>query len=128
MIAGFTGTQLGMTEGQVKYLREMLIKYKATEIHLGDCIGADTQAYHVALELGLGKVGHPPTNRTKRSLLNYDEELGPLPYLVRNRAIVAACDLLLVAPKANHEELHSGTWATWRYAQNIDVPTCIIER
>ncbi len=128
MIAGFTGTQQGMTTGQVAFFSQMLEEHKVTEIHLGDCVGSDTQAYWEAKALGIKTVGHPPDVRLKRSNLRYDEERAPLPYLHRNHELVSEVDLLFVAPRKNEEELRSGTWATARYARKTNTEIVMIER
>ena len=68
--------------------------------------------------MGIATIGHPPTLSRRRAFLDYNEEREPLPYLVRNRAIVAeGIDGLIAAPKGWVEEQRSGTWATIRYAR-----------
>lgn len=128
IVAGFTGTQQGMTSGQIAYLAQMLEKHNVIKIHLGDCIGADVQAYWEARALGIITVGHPPTNRVKRALLKYDEVREAAPYLTRNRHIVIESSLLFVAPLTNDEQLRSGTWSTFRYAVKTNVDVCMVER
>ena len=46
MIVGFTGTQSGMTDKQKKELKTLLLAV-ATELHHGDCIGADREAHDI---------------------------------------------------------------------------------
>jgi len=46
-----------------------------------------------------------------------DEVWPAKPYLERNHDIVDATDYLIFAPKTRHEQLRSGTWATYRYAK-----------
>jgi predicted Rossmann fold nucleotide-binding protein DprA/Smf involved in DNA uptake len=41
------------------------------------------------------------------------------PFLRRNRDIVDACQLLIVAPGEEAERRRSGTWATYRYARTV---------
>lgn len=43
-------------------------------------------------------------------------------YMVRNDALVAACDVLLAFPKTSEEEQRSGTWATIRRARKAEKP------
>jgi hypothetical protein len=118
MIYGFTGTQRGMAPRQRKEVRQLL--YDASVLHLGDCLGADLEAYDIAMSLGLTVIGHPPLDGSRRAYLSYDEEREKQPYLIRNRAIVAeGVDGLIAAPKGFVEEQRSGTWATIRYARKI---------
>jgi len=125
MTLGFTGTQRGMSSRQVKALRQIL--WCATEVHLGDCIGADAQAHEEAGHLGVRRVGHPPSIAAKRAFLHYEEERAPKPYLDRNLAIVkAGVDGLIATPKDYVEVLRSGTWATIRAARRLNRPIWII--
>jgi hypothetical protein len=45
------------------------------------------------------------------------EERPELPPLDRNKVMVDECPTLIGMPKGMQEELHSGTWATIRYAR-----------
>lgn len=129
MKIGFTGTQLGMRQPQYGQLISLLVKYKPTEFHHGDCIGADAQAARTVIGQfpSIRLIAHPPTNTYKRANVPADEYRAPYPYLIRNRHIVEETDLLLVAPKGNTEELRSGTWATFRYAKRLNKPIIILE-
>jgi hypothetical protein len=116
VIAGFTGTQIGMTEAQKQCLHRLLRERQVTALHHGDCIGADAEAHAIALELGIEVVLHPPDIAAKRAFCKNARETRPeKPYLVRNHDIVDAAQLLFVLPNGFEEELRSGTWATYRY-------------
>ena len=132
MIVGFTGTRQGMTDGQCSYLEHALKELGATEFHHGDCIGADSQAAYLVRSMGNIKiVCHPPEVSTYRAnvpLRTEDIMLEPKPYIARNHDIVDACEHLLVGVRRNVEELRSGTWATFRYAEACGRPITIIER
>lgn len=118
MTLGFTGTQSGMAPRQRKAVRQLLWNVK--ELHLGDCVGADAEAYEEALLLGIPTIGHPPTNGRRRAFLDYNEEREPKPYLERNRDIAAdGVDGLIAAPDGWVETQRSGTWATVRYARAL---------
>ena len=105
-----------MAPRQHKAVRQLL--WNVQQLHLGDCIGADAEAYEEAVRLGIKTVGHPPDNASKRAFCEYDEERPPKPYLARNRDIVMeGIDGLIAAPKEFVEVLRSGTWATVRYAR-----------
>lgn len=132
MIVGFTVTREGMDKGQVHQLLEHLaILYSQPpvglfarhEFHHGDAIGADSQAHdlvrkhfpNVHIEI------HPCDLMSQRAYKQGDRTHEPLPPLKRNRNIVRACSLLLVAPVTNIEETGSGTWSTKRYAEKTGV-------
>lgn len=117
MRVGFTGTQQGMTEAQKRTVQNLLVDWRATELHHGDCIGADAQAHAIAKSLKLRVVLHPPTYMSKRAFCVADEERQPLPYLDRNGEIVLETERLIAAPKEYEEQLRSGTWATVRRAR-----------
>lgn len=118
MVLGFTGTSKGMAPRQLKAVRQLL--WQAKVLHLGDCVGADAEAYEEALLLGCATVGHPPSAGRKRACLDYNEERAPKPFLERNKDIVnEGVDGLIAAPKGWVEELRSGTWATVRYARKL---------
>ena len=118
MTFGFTGTSRGMASRQRKAVRQLL--WNVTEIHLGDCVGADAEAYEEAVALGIPIVGHPPSDGKLRAFLTYDDEREPKPYLIRNKDIVTeGVDGLIAAPRGFVEELRSGTWATVRAARKL---------
>jgi hypothetical protein len=145
MKIAFTGTQEGMNEFQCETLHNRLVSamahalaidntdpqnhYGVYEFHHGDCIGADAQAHEIALILGYSIAIHPPLNPSKRAWCDsYIRICEPKEYLVRNREMVDECDFLFVAPKSNKEELRSGTWSTYRYADKKDMRTSILWR
>ena len=121
-IAGFTGTRNGMTKLQ-KVSFKKLSCVTISELHLGDCIGSDADAYHL---FNGKKIGHPPTDNIKRAFLKYDEERESKPYLERNRDIVNETDTLIATPDGK-EIKRSGTWATIRYARKKNKEIIIIE-
>lgn len=118
MTLGFTGTSLGMKSRQFKAVRQLL--YHVDVLHLGDCIGADAEAYGVATEYGVTRIGHPPSHSKMRAFLDYDEEREPKPYLERNDDIaLEGVDGLIAAPSGWVEERRSGTWSTVRRARKL---------
>ena len=125
MNVGFTGTQEGLNEKQLKQLRWQLEEILREDVdrrpenfkfHHGDCIGADKQFHDMVKELGGYVVLHPPTNSSKRAFCKADEERPPKPYISRNHEIVDECPWMIAGPKGP-EEVRSGTWATIRYAK-----------
>lgn len=134
---GFTGTQHGMSDLQKAELRRLLIEMKCQQFHHGDCIGADEEAHQIALEVGVPCIMiHPPENPRKRAFCA--EKYKPYstnvvvrstkPYLERNHDIVHECNLLIVAPQTDQEEVRSGTWATKRYADKVGRKREILKR
>jgi len=120
---GFTGTQRGMSAHQMDTFEEVLdelsAKHGISSFHHGDCIGADVEAARIADKVfGLHIVGHPPLNDSKRGYYPSDEWAVAKPYLVRNKHIVEATQVLLAAP-SGREILRSGTWSTVRYAKKL---------
>lgn len=118
MIVGFTGTQEGLSRAQTKRLRQALTYLKPREFRHGGCVGADTEASHMANDLGrCFVIRHTPTDTRKQGASYYDVEEPPEAFLVRNRAIVAQSDVLIACPATSTEQQRSGTWATVRYAR-----------
>ena len=128
MIAGFTGTRIGMNVNQKMTFLKKLKLHNITELHHGDCVSADAQAHDLAEGLGIKIVTHPPSDDRLRAFKWSNEAYPPKPYIERNHDIVNACDILFVAPKSNEEELRSGTWATFRYAAKKGKDVIILSR
>ena len=127
---GFTGTRVGMTPAQRAALIEALRCMGATTFHHGDCVGADAEA-HAAIRIYLPHICihiHPPVAESLRAGCQGDVAHPPLPYLVRNRQIVAASQLLIAAPRATPSQ-RGGTWYTIRYAHEgpTPIPVMILE-
>lgn len=135
---GFTGTREGMSPKQFDALSEILSglvhmfpkqenDWPGLVFHHGDCKGSDAEAHEIAYALGFWIVVHPPTNPKHRAFCAGDEILPEQGYLARDRAIVDACDRLLVAPLGPHAP-RSGTWYTHDYAESLKRPITILER
>lgn len=127
---GFTGTRVGMSGFQEIVLRDFLIN-EADELHHGDCIGADAEADAIARQLNIPIIIHPPIDPRKRANCYQpgDRIWAEQDYLTRNRDIVDNTDELIAAPRDHeHEELHSGTWSTIRYAQRRGKKVTILVR
>jgi len=124
---GFTGTQKGMSLFQRIELKKTLEELDPPfTFHHGDCIGADAQAHEIVLSFNQDIEIHPPAITDKRAFCNdWSVIHKPLPYLVRNRAIVDASDFLIACP-SGLEVVRSGTWSTVRYARSKRKPVIII--
>ena len=118
-VAGFSGTRDGMTAWQCDNLLTELKILGIEELHHGDCIGADQQAFLIASFLEIKTVAHPPSSPLLRAFTNSNEVLPKKPYLERNRDIVDASECLIVGAKQDYPQERGGTWYTYRYAQNM---------
>lgn len=124
---GFTGTQQGMTKAQSVTLHSLLSALQPTEFHHGDCIGADAEAHQISTILKIPKIViHPPIISTKRANCSSPHILPVKDYLLRNRDIVDATDILIATPKEATNQLRSGTWSTYRYANKLNRPTILV--
>lgn len=113
---GFTGTQRGMTDAQRHYIRAYLA-HKEYVAHHGDCVGADADFDCIARPRAMWMHLHPCTISAKRAWCEkraWDICEEPIAPLLRNRAIVAACTLLIAATEQDHPVQRSGTWSTIR--------------
>ncbi len=120
---GFTGTQRGMTALQRVTVERFFGPRRRSEVHHGDCIGADAEVHSLALGADCVIHIHPPEDGQKRAFCQVREGVdfihGAKSYLVRNHDIVDAADEVLAAPREVDEQLRSGTWSTIRYARRI---------
>ncbi len=125
---GFTGTRKGMTEIQTQTLLDILNLLNFTEVHHGDCIGADSEFNKlVALHFPeVIRIGHPPTNTKARAFSECTILREPKEYAERNHDIVNESLFLLAAPEGP-EVTRSGTWMTIRYAHKIGKGFSIIK-
>jgi len=126
MKIGVTGTRDGATEYQLTELRSVLAELPGRELHHGDCVGVDEQAAAIAQELGYKIICHPPESYDFRAYFPSDTTQAPAGYLERDRAIVNACDVLLVVPKQMSWQSTGGTWYTHDYAKHRNKPFSII--
>ena len=123
MKIGFTGTRDGMTPAQISTMAILFYELKMTELHHGDCVGADHNAHMLVCTRFPECLVHiyPPVQQDKRAMSHVETpcaliEFHPLKeYLERDRDIVDACDCLIAAPKTEGEVRQSGTWYTIRY-------------
>ncbi len=124
MIFGFTGTKKGMTQRQRATVRYLFCELQLTELHHGDCEGADRQAHNLAWLLNAHLVIHLPSDEKLRAFCAGAHEIRPaLPYLKRNGNIVEeGLDGLIAAPKDFIEPSclrGQGTWTTIGYARKM---------
>ena len=116
MIVGVTGTREGMNEAQFEQVKKFLKECGGTVLHHGDCMGVDVEVAYIARELGYKIICHPPKSTETQGHFGGDEVREPAGYLQRDRAIVDACEILLVVPLQNERQDKGGTWYTYDYA------------
>jgi len=124
-ILGFTGTRQGMS-AQQNISINLLTMGQYTEIHHGDCVGADEAMDLIAENNGIRRVIHPPLDSKLRAYCKGDIILLPKEYLARNRAIVKACDTLIGCPAETSPQNRSGTWYTIRHAIKIGLQVIVV--
>lgn len=119
MQVGFTGRRQGMPGTQINAFERLLKKLPVTEVHHGDCVGADAEFHEFAIRLSLDVVIHPPADARHRARSKgASRTCAPLEYLVRNKKIVLSTSVLVAAVQGA-ERQRSGTWATVRYARQL---------
>jgi hypothetical protein len=130
---GFTGTQEGLTAGQMFRLTIVLRACRRRGAFIarhGICIGADEQFDRVARAFSFAMVAHPPEDE-KKVMVGWTSEkwfevCEPADYLGRNAEIAALSHLLIACPKGFEEEKRSGTWSTVRRARWCKTPRLLI--
>ena len=124
MIIGFTGSRNKMNRKQISELKSLLSSFSIEEFHHGDCVGSDKQANDIIKAMKILKdqkskiVLHPPKYKKYRAYCRADISHKPEAYLIRNRQIVDATEILVATP-CDKEKLRSGTWSTVRYARKL---------
>lgn len=125
MNLGITGTRSGLSRRQRIEAERLLAELSPEWLHHGDCRGVDAQLHEMARHSGIKVKVHPPDGRKLRAWCEGDETAEPKPYLTRNHAIVNEVDTMLAFPDGL-ERLHSGTWATVRYARKRGVHVIVV--
>lgn len=123
---GFTGTSVGMTVGQKIFVKKLLESIGPTEVHHGDCVGADFEFDKIAENMRIPRVIHPPLNPKLQAFCDGETVLEKKPYLDRDRDIVDVSDVIIATPKEDNPVVRSGTWYTIRYARKQNKVTHII--
>jgi hypothetical protein len=128
MIVSFTGTSRGMTAEQKATVCRLLSELRPTEIHHGDCVGADTEFAEIGAALPPRPriIAHPGKSATAddHTLLancpHNDLVLPPKTHFARNRDLVDLLggeDLLIVAPFDRTPAALGGTAYTVAYCR-----------
>jgi len=123
MKVGFTGTREGISVNQHRELIKFIKENDFTELHHGDCVGADAQMHEYTrlFKPNCIIVVRPPKNEIRRAWCQGDIIKEPMDYIPRDRLIVDSVDLLVACPLRDEEELRSGSWTTIRYARKQNV-------
>lgn len=124
---GFTGTRKGLSEKQKLYLKNIFKENPNSLLLHGGAEGADEQAHLIFRNQNLKNkiIIFPSRNLSFPFDENVEVREKEEP-LKRNKIIVSLCDILLVCPKTEKEELRSGTWSTCRYAKKLGKQILII--
>lgn len=129
-VIGFSGTRRGLTGPQSDTLRSVLKQQgEAVSYSHGQAIGADAEFARTVRGLYPFAfiVAHPCTLASQRDrTAPADTVLTAKPPLLRNKDIVAACDLLIACPAGMEETLRSGTWSTIRWARKAGKRVIIV--
>lgn len=133
---GFTGSRKGLSERQRYILHQILEECKPEVAVHGGCIGADTDFHNLCIrhETPVIKVYQSTLVQTwgDRLFLTPTHKtriiwMGSQPPLDRNWDIVRDRDLVVACPDTAQETLRSGTWATVRYAQQLERTIIVIK-
>jgi hypothetical protein len=134
MILAFSGSRRGMTRRQKRMLLELLDEFLPVHVRHGAAIGADAEFHALCLHNDVPLIEVFPSDIPRQSMSVIDEPPTgtlkvhpPRDPLFRNRHIVTGADLLIACPSVSVEVLRSGTWATIRYADSINVKTIVIK-
>lgn len=122
MILGFSGGREGMNKDDILKVKEFLYKHEEiTEVHHGDCVGADSQFHELVRKVNpsIKIIIHPPKYTVFRAFCDGDIQMQEKDYLERNKDIVNASDIIIACPKSKTEVTRSGTWSTIRYARKM---------
>jgi hypothetical protein len=129
MKVGMTGTRSGLNDTQLRAVIDALTtiidKERGSELHHGDCVGADVELAIIAKTLGFTVVCHPPLNDGMRAFHRSDAIRLPFSYFARNRNIVDETEVLLVVPYQDSPQDNGGTWYTHDYAVKKNKPVMI---
>lgn len=127
MKIGFTGSRKGLTATQAETMEKFLTQLSITEVHHGDCVGADAAFHLLSIRLSLNVVVHPPADARYRAYSKgAARSCTALGYLARNKNIVISTDVLVAAVQGE-ERQRSGTWATVRFARQLKRPIAIVD-
>jgi len=116
-----------MTDAQKTVVMATLRDKEATEVHHGDCLGADAEFHAIATVLGIRTIAHPPIDTRLRAYCKADEIREPKLSVARDADVVAECEYLIAAPYEYAERRRgSGTWLTIRIARRTKTPHGIV--
>lgn len=123
MRIGFSGTRRGMSPAQMATVRELLTRLQPTEVHHGDCVGADAHFHNIVRSLYEPEVCpiviHPGPDGPLRAHKDGDEVLPEKNHFARNRDIVRGCGVLIATPAEAGWQPRGGTWYTIDFAAKV---------
>jgi hypothetical protein len=133
--AGFTGTRHGLSAPQRANLMRFLSGESPSELHHGDCTGADVEVHMFCVALGIPVHIHPPEDEKYRAFCIFQTGsiectiYEPKPFLERDWNIVSKSGYLIACPKQDREppdRRGSGTWTTVGYAREQHKPVVLL--
>jgi hypothetical protein len=134
MIVSFTGTRRGMTDAQWATVQTLLVRLAPTEVHHGDCVGADSDFAEICSGLVPRPriIAHPGEsagggeNHLRANSPHNDEVLPTKTHFARNRDLVNAADVLVAAPAEMERQERGGTWYTIDFAGKRKKPAHVV--
>lgn len=115
-----------MTPLQREEVGRLLRELAPSEVHHGQCVGADAEVHSIALEMAVPLiVVHPSDDEALSARLPASRACSDIVYLEpasplrRNKAIARLVDTLIAAPGTAEEQARSGTWFTIRFARRL---------
>lgn len=125
MQIGMTGTREGLSSEQTLYALHEIPWHVVTELHSGDCVGADATLHSIAKHNNTLSIGHPPSNNEHRAYCDFDLTNETKGCLARNREIVHSSDHIYGFPPTEKSG-KGGTWYTIKYAIQMGKPITVI--
>lgn len=130
---GFTGSRQGLTERQRTLLASIIEETEPSVVVHGGAKGADTEFHNICIRMTVPLIKVYPScfthawgelHESSRTKIIYMDQQPPLD---RNWDIVRDRDLVVACPNTAQETLRSGTWATVRYAQQLERTIIVIK-
>jgi hypothetical protein len=132
-ILAFTGTRKGMTPRQLIYVESCLENLRPQAVHHGGCKGADAEFHKLCLAFNIPEI-HVWWSNLQSTHMDVlaDESLRVIhhaeqPPLDRDWDIVREADLVVACPDTAVETIRSGTWATVRYADQLQKRIVVVK-
>lgn len=127
MIISFIGAPGGMNAYQKTSVERLLKMFEPTEVHHGDCLGADEEFHNIATRLNLYTASHPQKDEELKANCMANHINLAKSKERANRDLVKVCELLLAAPDVP-EGHFDPTWMVIRTAKRTGRAVVVFER